>query len=813
MAALVLCAFPAFAQHRPFTVEDLGRMEDVGRAAVSPDGQTVAYETFGPWDQASRFDIGPRANWTTGRVHLSLISGGPPRVLLGDQPPGQVLGDWSPSGRYLSVFGFNAGRWEAGVYDVAADRLRWTGLSPELSFEGARTIWMTGDRLLLPVRPGRPSAWSMRHDGYARDDTRERWTARDAGRLSVTALETANGVAKPDDPRPIVDLILFDGATGESRILTRGPILDAAPSVSGRYVAVLERGEGIAAAEPLVQLAATWRGRLKVISTDTGEIRSFGQDLDVAANLLDWAPDHDRLLVWARTDGDDWKAGDLWRWNVGGNEKTPLLQGRLDPIGIRPFDLTTAIRATWMGATPVIFASLPGEARRDWYAVGNRTVVLTAGLIQPSPHLSAVASDHLLTVADGAVWRVRADQDPHRLTPLDLIVQSRIAPDVYAPQRQQLNRYPRRDWAPVFDEGGAAWIVDQKGAHRLSAPQSGAVWWVDGTGAAAIVERRAQGVTHLVREAEDDVVDLAVANADFADLAFAQVVDVPHQDRKGQPASSRLFLPPNRPVSAIKGVVVAVYPDSRATSWIYDPGVFLAGLNPQVLASTGYAVLWAAMPDAPAADRAEAFARNVDLALDAAGTAVPGLPIGRSAVIGHSFGGYSAMMIASATRRHRAYISWAGPSDLAVAWGEFQATERSALSDNLYFLYRAGWAETSQGGLGGPPWAKVQTYEAANVLNRADRIADPLLIIASDRDVVPMSSGELIFSALHRQGKPARLITYWGEGHWNYSPANMIDVYREIEVWLDCYVVNATSAQHPDAPARCGANSPSPPRP
>nr|WP_295238188.1 prolyl oligopeptidase family serine peptidase [uncultured Brevundimonas sp.] len=816
LAALVLCAFPALAQHQPaFTVEDLVRMEDVGRAAVSPDGRTVAYETFGPWDQSTCFDLGPRSNWTTGRIHLSQIDGGGSRLILADQPPGQVLGDWSPSGRFLSVFGFNAGRWEAGVYEVAADRLRWTGLSPELSFEGARTVWMAGDRLLLPVRPGRPSAWSMRHDGYARDDTEGRWAARDGGRLSITALETQGGVAIPDAARPTVELVMVEATSGQTRTLARGPILDVAPSASGRYIAALERGEGIAPDEPLVQLAATWRSRLRLITVATGESRVFGTHQDVAANLLDWSPDGDRLLVWARRDGTPWQNGDLWRWDADTGAADPLLQGRLDPIGARPFDLTTAIRATWMGSTPVIFAGLPGAERRDWYAlVFGAPIALSEHLAQPSPSLSAVASNHLLTVADGAVWRLEAGASAHRLTPPALKAQSRPAPDVYAPQRQQLNRYARRDWAPVFDDGGGAWIVSGEGGRRVSDPQPGAYWWVEGTATAAVVERRAKGVTRLALESARGDVDLATANAGFADLAFADIVDVPHRDRRGQATTSRLFLPPNMPMSQIKGVVVAVYPESRATSWIYDPGVFLAGLNPLALASTGYAVLWAAMPDAPAADRAEAFARNVDLALDAAGAAVPGLPIARSAVIGHSFGGYSAMMIASATRRHKAYVSWAGPSDLAVAWGEFQATERSALTDNLYFLYRAGWAETSQGALGGPPWAKVETYAAANVLNRADRIADPLLIIASDRDVVPMSSGELIFSALHRQGKPARLATYWGEGHWNYSPANMIDVYREIEAWLDRVLVKETLAPEPlTGSAKSEASSPSPPPP
>ena len=290
---------------------------------------------------------------------------------------------------------------------------------------------MAGDRLLLPVRPGRPSAWSMRHDGYARDDTEGRWAARDGGRLSVTTLETQGGVATSDEARPTVELVMVEAASGETRTLARGPILDVAPSASGRYVAVLERGEGLPPEEPLVQLAATWRSRLRLITVETGASRVFGADRDVAANLLDWSPEGDRLLVWARRDGTAWRDGDLWRWDADTGAADPLLQGRLDAIGARPFDLTMAIRATWMGATPVVFAGLAGADRRDWYALERGApVALTEPLAQPTPSLSAVASDHLLTVADGAVWRLRPEAQADRLTPPDLKVQSRPAPDV-----------------------------------------------------------------------------------------------------------------------------------------------------------------------------------------------------------------------------------------------------------------------------------------------------------------------------------------------------------------------------------------------
>ena len=48
-----------------------------------------------------------------------------------------------------------------------------------------------------------------------------------------------------------------------------------------------------------------------------------------------------------------------------------------------------------------------------------------------------------------------------------------------------------------------------------------------------------------------------------------------------------------------------------------------------------------------------------------------------------------------------------------------------------------------------------------------------------------MSQAERVFSVVNRQGGRARLITYWGEGHVNISPANILDVYDQMLRWLE----------------------------
>lgn len=42
-----------------------------------------------------------------------------------------------------------------------------------------------------------------------------------------------------------------------------------------------------------------------------------------------------------------------------------------------------------------------------------------------------------------------------------------------------------------------------------------------------------------------------------------------------------------------------------------------------------------------------------------------------------------------------------------------------------------------------------------------------------------------MFSALYRLGGRARLVTYWGEEHSFWSPANIRDLYAQVFEWLD----------------------------
>ena len=85
---------------------------------------------------------------------------------------------------------------------------------------------------------------------------------------------------------------------------------------------------------------------------------------------------------------------------------------------------------------------------------------------------------------------------------------------------------------------------------------------------------------------------------------------------------------------------------------------------------------------------------------------------------------------------------------------------------------------------GEPPFDASERYAKASPWLAADRIHRPVLLITADMDFVTTSQSERMFSALSRLGQQARLVTYWGEEHFNWSPANIRDLYGQIFDWL-----------------------------
>ncbi len=280
---------------------------------------------------------------------------------------------------------------------------------------------------------------------------------------------------------------------------------------------------------------------------------------------------------------------------------------------------------------------------------------------------------------------------------------------------------------------------------------------------------------------------LLSVNKQLADVANATRMLVSYTALDGTARRGVVLLPPGFRHGVPSPLIAWLYPGSVYTDtldaeWLRseDDQFFL---NPNVLAGHGYAVLFPSMPlgsdttvGDPCLNVRDGVAPAIDtlIARDVADST-------RLGVIGQSFGGYATNCIIAQSHRFRAAVSSAPVSDMTSFALEFQPNSRYTASPDLALR----WVETG-GQMGGPPWHDPARYIRNSPIYHADSVHTPVLITTGDNDFI--GQAEEWFTALHRAGKRARLVRYWGEGHLLTSPANIERNWQEILLWFDTYL-------------------------
>lgn len=785
LSAAALDPEPRLAVTRPLRADDVVALEAFGRGSISPDGAWAVFERRGPYEALTRFDYAQRSPWALfelWRVDLARPDAPPMRMLV-EEGPGLMRGPWSPDGGRLLIYRFGGGRFEIGIVSAAEGSVRWTGLTPEIPLSGAAVEWVSDDTVALTVRPDGSLPAILRFYAGAQDRAAEAWRRTSEGRQpSRTVIDTEAGVFRAERPSPVQALVLFDARAGTSRMLAEGEITDFAVSPDGARIAVVEAGEPLPIdSGPILQNEADRRQRLALISLGDGRTTRPAPGLNLGPHLLRWSPDGREVLVWARRDGADWTEGELMRVGEAGAEI--VTRGTLTPGTAT--EILRGVRADWVSGQPVLHARPADGDRFDWHrleANGPRT--LTSALARVPAQLATAGEAGLTLFADGGWWSLGVE-GLVRLTPESLTVTGPVISDPELPFRLRMNNAPRQTWVAAFGVGGESLVLERGGPRRLGGGAHPDVRLVAASPDAALVQTRAGLVDTLALRTAAGERPLAEVNGRFRDVALAGRLPVPHTDTAGRPVVSRLILPPGG-AAAARGLIVQVYPGSVDTGVWPSPLILTHGIRAEVLAGAGYAVLSPVIPMAEnGSGEIDAFARSVDLAVDAALAAHPGLPANRIAVLGHSYGGYAALGIATRSRRYRAYVVSSAMTDLIGHWGEFIPATRGQAEDGPMMRDQQGWVEAGQGGMTVPPWADPAGYVARSPFLAADRITAPVLLLSADLDYVPLSQSERLFSALHRRGVRARLVTYWGEHHHRWSPANIRDQYGQIFDWLE----------------------------
>jgi dipeptidyl aminopeptidase/acylaminoacyl peptidase len=791
LAILLLCS-PARAADdhgRPYTIDDLLDQAAFGRASLDPTGQWVVFERQAPYSAIRRYDLGLFTRASTSVLWIADAGAASPAspLLAASEGVGLLQGDWSPSGRRLVVFRLTGDDWSLGVVDIETRAVRWLDVRPDAGGYGRVVQWVSEDVLVLFDRkaPGLP--FVIGWDVGAMAQTEARWNLQAAGREPTLSRMGAGRFAEEVPSSPQVDLVRLDLATGRKTVLATDRFFDLELSPDRRWVAAMAYGAQppVDQTRPLSPVSKPELRHAHIYSLDArAGVRA---DAPVAPFLMEWSADSRRLLLWLKGPHGP-ASGELAALRTDGALETFNRFGLEPDVGATRVSDFTAIRAVWQGDRPVL-RGRRGQDRFDWHRLEPQTAVnLTRALDAVPGRIDAILGRDLIGVAGGAIWRLGPNRST-RLSSGQPPVEPFMPLGVLDAPRLRFN-------APTRD--GAYAVIQPTGRLRPGGPGSanprepvvppvvsGETVTPLAFGAGRVVEEVVRGgVRSLVlRRSDGGSRVLATLNGGLAEVRFSPPLPITHSGPAGEALVSWLYLP----TVAVEGripLVVLAYP-GRPSRPQADPAEFVTELNVQLLTAAGYAVLTPSVPRpfAPAEPGA-GLADQILAVADAALLQHAELDPERLIYWGHSFGGYSGLVVATQTDRFKTIIVQGSVSNLAQKWGEFAPWTRADPRWGTSMRPEAGWAEASQGAMGGPPWTDPDRYVRNSPLFQADRIRTPILIMHGDRDM-GLGQAESLFTALWRQNKDVRFLTWWGEAHTLESAANIREMYRQILLWLE----------------------------
>jgi dipeptidyl aminopeptidase/acylaminoacyl peptidase len=825
-----LAAQATSTAQRSMIVEDLLTVEQLGDVQVSPNGAAVALVVKRPRSateiyQRNLLDGNDRADvWV-----VSPLASNPRNVTHGIQgPAGYWNPVWSPDGSMLALLS-NKGDGKVRLYVWPGDatepkRLANDGIDLDVTvvMDGAPlgpVAWIDARRILCLFRPPADGF----DGGYIMKRTAMReWPKAERGHEpTASVLDTKHGMLPQQEALAIVDVgtgRIDTVAVTEPFSLSPEPNLPRTINISpNRRIAALiaQSGEVRRRAHVPVRFGdATGPLRLGIVSLERNGTLVWSAHIEPSFGDLDpqpwsaWSPDGQRFAL-VGTERDEYGPTSVFVVEV--------VKGSVRQVSPAGWRLTTlywagndalVVRGHRINGGNELGSREPRQPRSDWWRLDLLRPVapvrLTAGLPSVPSTLVPDNNGSFLGITASALWRIRASTaqvapltDPTEANLLSFAPETAQPPSVIDQPRQlvaiaerngarQLLQVvvgaSRAELTPISPPVPEAELVTYRPQQELSVFTSG----IADTGPVVWARLgKSEGFTQLLR-----------LNDHLRTIRRSEQRWIDYVGMDGDSLKAVLLLPavyvPGRRYPLITYVYGGVVWDDPRDAFT-DVFRIVSGqlLNLQLLTARGYAVLFPSIPLGPmgtatGGDPIAQIPRGVLPAVDRAvelGIADPE----RLAVMGHSYGGYSTYALITQMDRFKAAIGMAGPTDLVSWYGTFNPSRRYSEAPHQFY-YAPLLLESGMGRMGTPPYLSPDRYIRNSPLFHVDRMRTPLLIIHGDLDQVAIQQAEELFTGLHRLGKPARFVRYWGEGHVIRSPANIIDMWNRIFSWLDEYL-------------------------
>ncbi|WJI16110.1 prolyl oligopeptidase family serine peptidase [Pseudoxanthomonas winnipegensis] len=807
---------------RPFRIDDIFEIEDVGRYYGGPyafarDG-TLAFTRVRPKRELANHKW--EYLWGNAGSDVWLQTGDDVPVDLThgrEDGSGWWAPEWSPDGRYLAMLSTRGGNVRAWVWDAQARQLK---LLSELGVDTAKIharpyTWVDGSRLLLPVLPPGEKPVGMEIELATPRIASGQWPKVVSGK-EATASVLESGEPVDLSTRPQGQLLLVDLAAGTtSRVVTGSTInLQLSP-----------RGDTVAFAKAVGKYRPRQGEPLPFAVSDTygiGLATLAGQPIalegptsaNVLAESMRWSPDGATLAFLGYPQAGRGGSPSLYLIDLQRRTSTVRALDDLDPTAI----VRESEQLEWTDQGELLLYAATREggrapavtARRDWWVLGREGAPrnLTASLAKAPAELWAEPGYRsFVGLAGGEIWRIRIGAAPERLTDQLAAPVAALQWPVYGNNGQEQWPRPGQSYRKLILQTGegdqATPIALDLETGRLTplktpVPRAALKAFDPRSGDALYLRNDSTGL-RLWRSVADSgrMHPLIDANAFLADIRPASAQRISYTSLSGQKLTAWLLLPPGRRKGERLPLLTWVYAGwmARATEpYIADPSLPNA-LNMQIPVAHGYAVLLPSMPLGPEGAADDPMLRLPEGVLPAVDKVVEmGIADPRRLfLMGQSFGGYSTYGLVTQTDRFAAAVSLAGLSNLISLYGQFDARLRYG-DHPQEDLFQMALSESAQTRMGGPPWEQLNRYLRNSPIFQVDRVNTPLMIVQGDVDYVAIQQGEEFFNGLYRQGKRARFVRYWGEGHVLESPANIRDMWQRIFTWFDAFPQRETSA-------------------
>jgi dipeptidyl aminopeptidase/acylaminoacyl peptidase len=825
-----LACVPAVAADRqPMSVDDMMKVEGIGSAAIDPTGSWLIYERLRPYEQSDDFSFGSYAFARTGHQlwRYDLRSGKDVELLPGlDPAPHSYLQGFSPSGRYLAIMQYRYGDLSLGAYDMAHGKVvRFKGTSA-LSRDGAHNpVWISDTELVFAVLPAGelPDTTSVRSQtGRALTKAwEEAWK-----NTVATASEVRSSPEDLSGEQEAGSLVRADASTGKSRVLAEGLYADIRVSPDRRLLAALAVSKPRPTDPTKLQEEDPRRYRLTLFNLQTGEKHSLASGLEFFPYTIAWAPDGRHLAAYGWTPDQTPRDGRFYVIDVQSGSAV-----RFDHVGL---DLTSERERGWLqrpervsflGNGLTVFARrIPGQedqaprfsykdvrpvglSKPDWYLLSpdGTSRNLTADLLGVSGIPVHAGNGHLTVAADDGVYRLYADGQRRRLTPVlpgrFTLLQSGTFTTRSSVIRPEFSNEALL--SVTSDSKAKIVMVDLRDGHEgqnvaIEVPTDSAAPLAGSLAAGKVLFRAEDGPVSKLLLATSGTnaapLEIAGINTHLADVdlgswkVVSYQVKAPDGAQSVQTIESCVLLPPGYQPNNPPPLIVEVYPNAEPTckNGGQQIGVYSVNWSPYLWSGKGYAYARLSTPRAlvhtgigPIAGMPAAVDAGVD-ALARERLIDPN----RTVIVGYSQGGISALYVAAHSKKFRAVIAMNSWADLFSQYfgpnGIYSYTYGEYFGDFIRYDSEAG----SDFGIGRTPFEDPGIYIRNSPVFLAPQIDAPVMLVHSDMDSFSMYQFDEMYGALSRAGKDVRYVRYWGEGHGPSSPANIRDLWQRMDTFL-----------------------------